>query len=314
VPLLRITCPECGAGLKSSAGFTVGKTITCPKCEADFVVEEPEEEKPVAERRTTRMKPATKKLKVAVAEDEDDEDDEEERPKKKKKKKKKRAAEDDEEEEWSYKNSWIRYAVLGVLLTVLAVLGYMLREKWKKEANEKADGSTPAPADNAPPPRLPGPDGLPPTPFVQPGAARPGLPFPGPPVAGRPGPGQPPPAPSTGPGLPPIFGGPEDPAERQRRIATMTGKLAGTWRANLGNGVIQQIVYRSDGTYTDAVTGGDRARSLQGTWKVAEPIGNKGLKLNRTGGGLPLVKVVFEDDELLHDTDTPGLTGVFRKV
>jgi Zn-finger nucleic acid-binding protein len=137
VPLQRIRCPECGAGLKSSAGFTVGKTITCPKCESDFVVEEPEEEKPVAERRTTRMKPATKKLKVAVAEDEEDEDrEDEDRPKKaKKKKKKKRPAADEDEEEWSYKNSWIRYAVLGVLLLVLAVLSYMLYEKRKKEAN-----------------------------------------------------------------------------------------------------------------------------------------------------------------------------------
>jgi Zn-finger nucleic acid-binding protein len=145
VPLLRIRCPECGAGLKSSAGFTVGKTITCPKCEADFVVEEPEEEKPAADRRTTRMKPATKKLKVAVAEDED-EDEEEDRPKKAKKKKKKKrvAAEDEEEEEWSYKNSWIRYAVLGVLLVVLAVLSYMLYQKRQKDKENAAAPPTPS--------------------------------------------------------------------------------------------------------------------------------------------------------------------------
>lgn len=140
MPLLRITCPECGAGLKSSAGFTPGKTITCPKCEADFVVEEPEEEKPVADRRTTKMKPATKKLKVAVAEDDEDDEDEDEKPKKakKKKKKKKRVSEDGDDEEWSYKNSWIRYAVLGVLVVVLAVLGYMLYKKKQDEAKNNA--------------------------------------------------------------------------------------------------------------------------------------------------------------------------------
>jgi hypothetical protein len=127
------------------------------------------------------------------------------------------------------------------------------------------------------------------------------VPFPnnpgGPPLAG-------------GPPLGGLLGGAVDPAETQRRL---TGRLAGTWRADLGGGVTQQVTYKQDGTYTD-VLAGPRARSLEGTWKVAGLIGSKGLKLDRTGGGSTQVRVVFEDDELLHDTDTPGVTGVFRRI
>src|SRR5581483_885693 len=90
------------AGLKSQTGFTVGQTVCCPKCETYFAVEEP------------RGGP--------VGDDADDQ------PRRKKRQ--------EDESEWSYKNSWIRYAVLGVLLVVLGVLGYMLYDKKQREAKE----------------------------------------------------------------------------------------------------------------------------------------------------------------------------------
>lgn len=41
MPLTRIACPECGSALTSAAGYTVGRTTTCGKCEAEFVVADP---------------------------------------------------------------------------------------------------------------------------------------------------------------------------------------------------------------------------------------------------------------------------------
>lgn len=123
MPLNRIACPECGAGLKSASGFDPGDTVSCPKCETDFVVPEPEPDEVPKKGKAAGKKPVR-----AAASDED------ERPKKKKKKK----AGDEDEDEWSYKNSWIRYAILGVLLVVLAVLGYMLYKKRQADAQAAA--------------------------------------------------------------------------------------------------------------------------------------------------------------------------------
>lgn len=103
VPINRLTCPDCGAGLKSAAGFKPGATVSCPKCKAEFEAEEPEEEEEAEEK--------------------------EERPKKKKKKQK-------AEKEWSYRNSWIRYAILAILVTIMCVMGYML---YLKKERERAD-------------------------------------------------------------------------------------------------------------------------------------------------------------------------------
>ncbi|VTT97047.1 unnamed protein product [Gemmataceae bacterium] len=111
MPIHRLTCPGCGAGLKSAAGFKPGATVSCPKCSAEFEAEEPEVEAEVEE--------------------------EEEKPRKKKKKKK-------AEKEWSYRNSWIRYAILGVLVAVMCVLGYMLY--LKNEREKRADAGSVAAA------------------------------------------------------------------------------------------------------------------------------------------------------------------------
>jgi uncharacterized Zn finger protein (UPF0148 family) len=132
VAINRISCPECGAGLKSAAGFKLGATISCPKCETDFEVEEQEEEEQPKKKSKTASTGAVSKKKPIKAAVEDDEDEEDEQPKKKKKKKKRSS--DDGDDQWSYKNSWIRYAILTVLIVVMCVLGYMLHLKQKREA------------------------------------------------------------------------------------------------------------------------------------------------------------------------------------
>lgn len=148
VALLKIKCPECGAGLKSPTGFTVGQTVCCPKCETYFPVEEPEEEAEEAPKKSApaggKPAPAKKPVKAAADEDEDEEEDEEEAPKKKKKKK--RRDDDDEDGGRSYKNSPLRFIILGILIIIMLVLGYMLYEKKKKEKedNAAAGGAPPA--------------------------------------------------------------------------------------------------------------------------------------------------------------------------
>ena len=127
----RITCPECGAGLKSADGFAVGQEVECPKCATEFQVEQP-----VAAKTTALAPSKTKSLSKKTSKLAAGDDDEDDRPKKKKKKKS--AADEDE---WSYKTSWIRYAVLGVLLVVMAVLGYMLYDKRKKAKEDTGTGA-----------------------------------------------------------------------------------------------------------------------------------------------------------------------------
>ena len=127
MPLPRITCPECGAGLKSATGFKVGQTVACPKCETDFEVEEPDD----------APAKAKKPVRAAARDDDDDDDD---RPRKKKKKRR-----DDEK---SYKNSPLRFVILGVLVVVMGVLGFLLLQK--RKGNEVADTKPNPDGDTAP--------------------------------------------------------------------------------------------------------------------------------------------------------------------
>jgi hypothetical protein len=103
VALTKIICPECRAALKSPSGFSPGQSVSCPKCETEFTVDE--------------------QANMVVADDEDFE-----QPNKKQGK------------ESSYKNSWMRYAVLGVLVCVLGVLGYMLYDTKMKENRAARNG------------------------------------------------------------------------------------------------------------------------------------------------------------------------------
>lgn len=110
----KVRCPNCTAGLKSAGGFEAGQEVRCPKCEMDFVVEEPAGDAPM------------KKAKVLSVDDEPVE--------KPKKKKKRPVAEDEYDDGYSYRNSPLRYAILAVLVVVMCVLGYMLYLKKQREA------------------------------------------------------------------------------------------------------------------------------------------------------------------------------------
>ncbi|MBA4063396.1 MAG: hypothetical protein C0501_06725 [Isosphaera sp.] len=104
-------CPECGADVKLPAVMRPGRAINCPECETRFVPGDA-----AADAGGGAKKP---------------------------KKKKKKAAADDGG--WSYRTSWVRFAVLGVLLVVLGVLLYMWYQKIQRD--REAERGDPAPAD-----------------------------------------------------------------------------------------------------------------------------------------------------------------------
>ena len=294
--LLKITCPECNAGLKSAKGFAVGQTVSCPKCETYFTVEEPEEDEDDAP-----LPPKKKAMKAAVADD----DEEDEKPKKKKKKK----ARDDDAER-SYKNSPLRYAVLGILVVIMLVLAYFLYDKKKKE-KESAD-ATPAPADTDPEP-APRPVGRPNNNFRPQQVG---------PIVGNP---------SKAPNVPPKKGpdvggiaagavdgllsgsGPQNAAEGQKLRQKYTAALVGAWAADLGDGVTEQLTYAADGTFT-ASRAGAAPTTASGRYAVKALVGTKGLKLElTTSDRTRTVTVTFEDNELQHPSIQPGVTATFRK-
>ncbi len=342
--LHRISCPECKTGLKSASGFTPGKTVLCPKCESYFVVEEPaepaepEEPKRTANPPSSKDKPApvkpVKKTVKAAAVAEDDDDD---RPKKKKKK-------HDDEAEWSYRNSPLRYAVLGVLLVVMGVLGYMLYEKKKREAEDTADNKpdtnnssvvTPPPGSSQTPPfgaTGPGPGTTPrpnPTPkggFFPEGFPKGIEPKGFTPKGFTPKGGNPgtfpvtPKTPPTGGGSPldVLLGGDVPnltPAEAAALTQKFKSRLLGTWKADLGNGTTAEIAYRPNGTFTETLTTGGKPKTISGEWTAGNlTAGNKGLLITRTINGTKnSIKVLFEDDEMIHETLEKGTSGVFRK-
>lgn len=132
-------CPDCSAKLSSKTGFTAGQKIKCPKCETVFAVPAPKTTKPVVLDEEDEDRPLPKKKKPVVLEEDeyeprpvkkkkpvivedDEEEEEDERPKKKKKKGKK-------SDEGGYASSPLRFVILGVLLVVMAVLGYFLVKK-----------------------------------------------------------------------------------------------------------------------------------------------------------------------------------------
>ena len=136
MPIAKATCPECGAKLSSADGFDIGEEVECPKCERSFKVRAPK-------LAPAPVKVAPKAVKPQVIDDEDDEEEEEEKPRPKSKKsmaKRRRDEDDDEDYEderprskkkkaGGYKNSPIRFVVLGVLVIIMAVMGYFLVRK-----------------------------------------------------------------------------------------------------------------------------------------------------------------------------------------
>ncbi len=150
MPISKATCPECGAKLSSPDGFDIGEEVECPKCERPFKIRAP---KPAP----APVKLAPKAVKPQVIDDDEDEDEDEEeekpRPKSKKTVAKCRRDEDDDEDyederprskkkkAGGYKNSPIRFVVLGVLVIIMAVMGFFLVRKIMAEraANARLD-------------------------------------------------------------------------------------------------------------------------------------------------------------------------------
>ncbi len=294
--LLKTRCPECNAGLKSPTGFAVGQTVCCPKCETYFAVEEPEGEEPKkapagAKGKATDAPAAKKTLKATVADDDDDDAP-------KKKKKKKVSYDEDEEGTRSYKNSPLRFVVLGVLVVVMLVMGYFLYDKRKKEAGGGDTSRDEAAVVN---PRVADQNG----PKLQP--IIPGV--------GAGGPKQPNPGGKGGAPVVPfgLGGGPAlTPAQIQAQMQKFKTMLVGTWVADLG-GVTEELTYAANGTFTTKL-GGPAPATLTAKYTIKELVGTKGVKIQLdTGGGTRTVTATFEDDELQHPTLQPGVTGTFRK-
>jgi hypothetical protein len=148
------------------------------------------------------------------------------------------------DKEWSYKNSWMRFAVLGVLLVVLGVLGYMLYEK--KRANKDTDtvqSDDEIPMAN---PRLVG-------------KGDPGLR----PVERTGGGG-------VGGGRPKVNAG--ETKDGAADSESVRKQLIGSWEA-ARNDERYAIEYKPDGSFTYSVDGKAK-KSIEGRWKVAgiEPL------------------------------------------
>jgi hypothetical protein len=105
VAVHRLACPSCGAEIDSAAGFTAGQVARCSKCEKEFTVDD------------AALKAAT------------DGAGDEFLPGKPR----------TDQVEWSYRNSTLRHVVLGVLVIIMCVLGYMLYDKKMKERHTAAN-------------------------------------------------------------------------------------------------------------------------------------------------------------------------------
>jgi uncharacterized Zn finger protein (UPF0148 family) len=136
-PIQKVTCPECGAVLKTKSprGFKVDDSLECPKCQTYFAVEEPNPGP------NDRPKPVKKAVAAVIADDDDDDDD---RPRKKRKK---RARDDEETSGYvKYRRSPLRFIILGVLVAVMIVMAVLLWFKWEnqKKADKEFESSRPA--------------------------------------------------------------------------------------------------------------------------------------------------------------------------
>jgi hypothetical protein len=287
VALNQIECPECGARLKSPEGFTPGESVDCPKCESSFTV------------RASNYDAAV----------------DGESPKKRRR--------GDDEVEKGYKNSPMRYAVLGVLVAVMIVLGVLLVQKKQRDREiEEENAKINAKENGGPDQQAP----ILPPPVIGKGVVIGGGPV-GPPPVGPPPLPPPPPLPGQkGPNItvpkknPPIPGGgptggngvfAETPfngtPEFNSLMTKLRQQLAGSWQGAAPDGTVHRVTYKADGQFTLDVGG----KTTSGTWQAVGLVGGKVLKISR---GTPTAyKVVFEGDELIHDTDTAGVSLVMKK-
>ena len=139
--IAKAVCPECGAKLSSPDGFEVGEEVECPKCETEFKVRAPKPAKPQIIEEDEEEEPKPKAKKKRDPEPDDDEDYEDAPPKKKKKKKGQRR---DDDEGGGYKNSVLRFVILGILILIMLVGGFFLVRKILKERADNAAQVQPA--------------------------------------------------------------------------------------------------------------------------------------------------------------------------
>jgi hypothetical protein len=323
--LNRIPCPECGAGLKSPSGFKVGQNVCCPKCETYFTVEEPPEEDEVEENEIPKKKQASssssksktagkKPLRAAGVRDDDDEDDDEDEDQPKKKKKKRR-----DDSERSYQSSPLRFAILGVLVVVMLVLGYFYYDKIKKQraadddfikviepkisSSEKQLQPVQPKGPGGQKAKQGGPVNVP---------ANPAVPFPNQPKQNGP------------PGLGGLLGStPLTEAEKKQLLEKYKARLTGTWKADLGGGVTVQLVYGADGKASATITTPDKTETFSSVWTPTGEVSRKGLTVaafagTKFTGDIKPMDLIFEDDELQHPVFDPVLKqtviGIFRKA
>lgn len=311
--VMRIECPECGAGLKSPTGFAAGQTVSCPKCETSFTVEAPAYEE-VDDEAAPLKKPVK-----AVASRVDDDDDDDEKPRKKKKKK---SHDDDDDEDGggkSYKNSPLRFIVLGVLVLIMIGLGIALYVKKMGEREEAKAPNEDPPATGQPggggnfPPG--GGGNFQPPPFKD--VAGPGIVNPKGGIVPKKGgiqpPPPPPPPPNPGGGDPiaGLFGqSPRAGTDESVKLLEMhRKKLLGMWEGKV-DGSLHKISYQDSGQFTHEISGGGKDSKSAGSWNLGGLVGTRGVRIYR---GTVRLNAVFEGDELLHDTTTPGETVVLKK-
>lgn len=285
MPVTKIRCPECDAALKSEDGFTPGEDVTCPKCDTAFAVPKP-------------------KAQAVLAEADDDEPDD------KPKKKKKKAARAEDDEPRSYKNSPLRYVILGVLVVVMIVLGVLLILKKRTVEPEAANNDPPQ---NVPPPPIQPPITPP----------QPKLPFPNPKANPKqPNPKQPGKQPAGGglggalvsgiDPLAPIFGSAPTPAQGKQIVAKYGALLVGSWAVEAG-GAKDEVAYLADGTFVASRTGPGAAKA-SGKYTIVGPAGSTGLKLKlETDAGTRTIAVTFDGDTLEHPTLEKGVTATFTR-
>ena len=206
--LHRVACPECGAEVESSPGFTPGQIVSCTKCRTEFTVED-----------AIGDGPSGRPAHAAGGIDE-------------------YPSQSDRAKEWSYQNSWLRFAVLGVLLTVLVVLGYMLYQKRMKERDETAGGGDGDEELRPLTPRVVGP------------------------------------APKLTPQIPagagggPKKGGPVASEPKALTQDELRAKLVGKWESKANDELIT-IEYAGDGTFSYATEKkGQPKQTLTGKWKL----------------------------------------------
>ncbi len=278
--LTKIRCPECDAALKSDDGFTVGEEVTCPKCDTTFAVPKPKAKAVLAEAADEPDQPKTKKKKAASA-----------------------------DEPRSYKDSPLRYAILGVLVLVMIVLGVLL---YLKKGTVEAEAANNDPPQNAP---------------QQPVQPQPLPKFPPFPVPKQPNPKQPGKQagkqPSGGGGLggalvggidplAPVFGSAPSAAQGKQIVAKYGAALVGSWVCE-ADGSTDEVAYLGDGTFVASRTGTGAAKA-GGKYTVVGPAGATGLKLKlETDTGTRTITVSFDGDALEHPTLEKGVTATFKR-